>query len=60
MFYYRNRINPNYYRYPTNEDREKHIQIMDELGFEPSSIWESKSNSGLTHYFAIFKEIGKA
>lgn len=60
MFYLRNRINPNLYRYSSEEDKRSHQEAMDIGGFEIYREWETKSPSGRIHYFCEYKEVGKA
>ena len=60
MFCLRNRINPNLYRYPSEEDKKAHQQTMDNCGFEIYREWEAKTPSGRTHYFCEYKEVAKA
>ena len=56
----KNRINPNLYRYSSEEEKRKHQESMDDIGYEIYREWESKTNSGRTIYYCEFKEIGRA
>jgi len=56
---FRNRLNPNLYRYHSKEEMNKHQNMMDESGFEIYREWE-KNIMNRTYYFCEYREIGKA
>ena len=60
MLFSRNRFNHNLYRYPTENDREKHQTRMDEHGFLPFREWEIQGQDGKLYYFCEYREISKA
>lgn len=60
MIYFKNKFNENLFQYPTEKDRVKHQERMDENSFETFREWESIGLNGRTHYFCEFKEIAKA
>ena len=57
---FKNKINPNLYRFSSEEEKTKHQQSMDDIGFEIYREYETKTSSGRTIYYCEYKEIGRA
>lgn len=60
MAYFRNRVNPNLYRYRSLESKNQHQKEMDDNGYEIYREWEGKEFGNRTVYYCEYIEIGRA